>query len=93
MRGLQIVSAALAYDDPNNGETVILRVHQAVHVPTMANNLLCPMQMRLNDVEVNDCPKFLHPNPTDTTHLLVLKEAEETLTIPLFLLLVPSALL
>ena len=82
-RGIQVVSAALAYDDPHSGETVILRVHQAVHIPTMLNNLLCPMQMRLNDVVVEDCPKFLHPNPTETTHSIAVREEDDTLVIPL----------
>jgi hypothetical protein len=62
LQGMQVISAALAYVDPLSGETLILRVHQAVHIPTMLNNLLCPMQMRLNDVILDDCPKFLHHN-------------------------------
>ena len=82
---MKIVSAALAYDDPMSGETVILRIHQAVHIPTMQNNLLCPMQLRVNDVEVNDCPKFLHPNPTETTHSIVIHEKDDSLIIPLSL--------
>jgi hypothetical protein len=83
MKGMQIISASLAYIDPLSGETVILWVHQAVHIPTMSNNLLCPMQMRLNDVIVDDCPKFLHHNPTDTTHTLTVKVGSDTLVIPL----------
>jgi hypothetical protein len=83
MQGMQVISAALAYVDPSSGETLILRVHQAVHIPTMMNNLLCPMQMRLNDVIVDDCPKFLHHNPTDTTHTLTIKDGSDTLVIPL----------
>ena len=85
MKNMAIVSAALAYDDPTSGEMVILCVHQAVHIPSMSNNLLCPMQMQLNDVQVNDCPKFLHPHPTNTTHSIVLKEGDDTLVIPLSL--------
>jgi hypothetical protein len=45
VKDLDLVSAALAYDCPATGETVILIIHQAVHVPTMKNDLLCPMQM------------------------------------------------
>ena len=75
----------VAYDDPASGETVILRVHQAVHIPTLTNNLLCPMQMRLNDVVINDCPKFVHDNPTDTTHTIMVKGDTDTLIIPLSL--------
>jgi hypothetical protein len=76
--------------NPLSGETVILWVHQAVHIPTMSNNLLCPMQMRLNDVIVDDCPKFLHHNPTDTTHTLTVKDGSDTLVIPFSILGVTS---
>ena len=85
MKGMEIVSAALTYNDPMAKETVILRIHQGVHIPSMTNNLLCPMQLRLNDVQVNDCPKFLHPNPDDTTHTIVVHEQDDTLIIPLSL--------
>jgi hypothetical protein len=51
MKGMRIISAALAYVDPLSGETLILRVHKAVQIPTMPSNLLCPMQMRLNDID------------------------------------------
>ena len=57
VKNLDLVSAALAYDCPTTGEATILMVHQAVHVPTMENNLLCPMQMRMNDIQLNECPK------------------------------------
>ena len=45
VKDLSLVSAALAYDCPGTGEVCILMVHQAVHVPTMENDLLCPMQI------------------------------------------------
>jgi hypothetical protein len=69
MKGMSIVSAAVAYDNPSCDEMVILRIHQAVHILTMANNLLCPMQLRVNDVMVDEHPKFLHHHPTDTIHI------------------------
>ena len=70
LHDLDLVSAALAYDHPETGETVILMVHQAVHVPMMTNDLLCPMQMRVNDIAVQECPKFLIEHPDDTSHAL-----------------------
>ena len=39
VKDLDLVSAALAYDCPTTGEVSILMVHQAVHVPTMENDL------------------------------------------------------
>jgi len=69
-KAFRTVGAALAYDDPVNGEVIILVVHQAIHIPHLSHNLLSPFQMRLNDVTVNDTPRLLTNNPTETTHTL-----------------------
>jgi hypothetical protein len=61
---LNLVSAALGYDCPQTGVTSILMVHQAVHIPTMDNGLLCLMQMRRNDIELNEYPKFMEERLT-----------------------------
>ena len=70
VKNRSVVSAALAYDDPETGEVIMLVVHQAIHIPTMDHNLLCPMQLRMSDVAVDECPKFLHSAPTDETHAI-----------------------
>jgi endonuclease V-like protein UPF0215 family len=84
---LRTVSAALAYDDPRTGKPVILVVHQAIYVPQVQHNLLSCMQLRLNDVTVNEVPKFLTENPTATTHSILLRglttNIDDTLLIPL----------
>lgn len=67
---LRTVSAALAYTNPTSGETVILVVHQAIHMPRLSHNLLCPNQLRLNDVAVDERPKFLTEHPTENTHAI-----------------------
>jgi len=54
-----IVSGALAYHHPDSGQQYHLVIHQAVHIPDLDHHLLCPMQVRMNDVTVNECPKFL----------------------------------
>ena len=69
-RDLPTVSGALAYNDPNSGAAIMLIVHQAISVTTMSNNLLCPMQIRMNDVELNDTPKFLTENPMNKTQAI-----------------------
>jgi hypothetical protein len=69
---LRTVSAALAYDDATTGESVILVVHQAIYIPDLNHNLLSTMQLRLNDVTVNDVPRFLTEKPTPLTHALVI---------------------
>ena len=38
------VTAAAAYDN-SLGETIVLVIHQAIHIPRLQHNLLCPMQM------------------------------------------------
>ena len=65
---MKTVSGALAYDNPTSGTIVIIVVHQAIHVPTMDCNLICPMQLRKNDVKPDDKPKFLKEDPTDESH-------------------------
>ena len=72
------VTAALAYDDPISGSAWLLIIHQAVHIPELGHHLLCPMQLRINDVEVNETPKFLTNNPTDKTHAVVVRNPEST---------------
>jgi hypothetical protein len=55
---LKTVSVGMAYDVPGSGRVVIIIVHQAIDLPHLPHNLLNPMQMRLNDVVVNETPKF-----------------------------------
>ena len=48
----------------------------------MENDLLCPMQMRMNEVQVNECPKFMEQALTDTSHTLRAFQDREELCIP-----------
>ena len=48
------VSAVIAYDHPESGDTYILVFQQAILISQMENNLLCPLQMRDNDARVNE---------------------------------------
>ena len=67
---LKTVSGALAYDNPTSGKTVIIVIHQAIYVPTMDYNLICQMQVRMNDVKLDDKPKFLTEDPTNESHAI-----------------------
>ena len=75
-------TVAIAYDDPQTYTTFILIFHQSLIIPEMKNNLLCPFQLRLNGIEVNETPlQFLKPSlRTDRSHSIV---ATEELAIPL----------
>ena len=79
------VSGVVAYDDPTSGETYMLVVHQAIEIPSIKVNLLSPMQMRDNDLAVNEEPKHMALNPTDDHHCIQigLEGSDEPLVIPL----------
>jgi hypothetical protein len=81
-----IITATIAYDDPRSGKVFILFIHQALYFLEMKRCLLCPMQMRLHDVVLNERPKFLTTHPTDQVHAIVLQD----LTISLDILNVSS---
>ena len=56
---VQVVTAAIAYDDPNTLQTHILIFHQALYIPTMDRHLLATFQLRDHGVIVNETP-LLH---------------------------------
>ena len=78
---MRTVSEALAYDNPISGKTVIIVIHQAIYVPTMDCNLICPMQVRMNDVKLNDKPKILTEDPTNESHAISCEDNTGTLII------------
>jgi hypothetical protein len=59
------VSVILAYDTPDIGEALILIVQQVVYIPYLAHNLMSTFQMRLNDVMVDETPKFQYKRTTE----------------------------
>jgi hypothetical protein len=63
-----IVTAAIAYNDMKTGEVTVLLIHQALYFKEMNNCLLRPMQVRINDVELNEQPKLLTGTPTVKDH-------------------------
>jgi hypothetical protein len=82
---LKTVSSGMAYDVLGSGRVVIIIVHQAINLPHLPHNLLNPMQMRLNDVVVNETPKFQCANPTNLSHTITVKgeNMKDELIIPL----------
>jgi hypothetical protein len=76
-----IITAVIEYDKPRSGKVYILVIHQALYFPERKRCLLCPMQMRLNDVVLNERPKFFTKHPTDLYHAIIL----EDLTISLYI--------
>ena len=83
----RIISAVIAYDHPEMGDMYMLVIHQAILIPEMQNNLLCPMQLRNHGLAVIDEPKYMALNPTDWHHAITIHGTvigdEEPLQIPL----------
>ncbi len=71
-----IFSGGLANDDPMTGKVCHLVINQAIHIPHIDHPLLCLMQCQVNDVIVNNTPKFLMSDPTDRTHALTIKDPD-----------------
>ena len=78
------VSGVVAYNDPTSGETYMLVVHQAIAIPAIKVNLLSPMQIRDNDLHVNEEPKHMALNPTEDHHCIWIEVDgnDEPLVIP-----------
>jgi hypothetical protein len=82
---LSIVSAAMGYTITESGQTVLLISHQSIFSPSLSNNLLSTMHMRLHGVIVNETPKFQSLNPTKLSHTISVRgdKVEDVLLIPL----------
>ena len=82
---LQTVSAAVKYTHPVTGKRYILVFHQVIHHPELEHHLLCPMQMRMQGIGIDETPKFLAKDPTDETFAVTvpLENDDESLIIPL----------
>ena len=80
---MKTVTAALAYNDPSTGEVIIIIAYQAVLIPHLEVNLVCPMQVRMNDVRLDKVPKFLTKNHTSHNHAIHF--SQEEITVPMSL--------
>jgi hypothetical protein len=80
LKDVPIVNAAVAYDDPVSGETIILIINQALYFGSSIQHILLnPNQMRHHGLTVDDVPKHLsNGNSTHSIH-----QESENLWIPL----------
>jgi hypothetical protein len=78
------VTAATAYDDPKTGITYILILGQSIYMGDRMNtSLLCPNQLRTNNIMVDDIPKHLAPQSKPSTHSIIC--SNEDMILPLSL--------
>jgi hypothetical protein len=71
---LSIVDAAIQYDCPYDGQSYILVIRNALHVPSMRNNLIPPFIMREAGIKVHDTPKIQVTDPTVDDHSICFPE-------------------
>jgi hypothetical protein len=67
-RQAKVVDAAIRYTCHDTGDYLILMINQAIYVTEVDHCLLCPMQCRINGVEINEVPRFLMQDPTTSAH-------------------------
>ena len=79
-REFKTVSAVLEYTHPLTGQIYHLVIHQAIQIPNLDHHLLSPMQCRVNDITINDVPKFLMKTPTPDSHSIVAHDINNPLT-------------
>jgi hypothetical protein len=65
---ISISDAAVGYECPYDGKSYIFVLRNALHVPSMKNNLIPPFIMREAGIKVNDTPKIQTSNPTEEDH-------------------------
>jgi hypothetical protein len=73
----------VAYDDPTSFITYIFIFHEAFQIPGLAHHILCPNQLRDNDVIVNDVP--FQYTPEHQRNAFTHSISTNDLTIPLTL--------
>ena len=84
LKNIPIVTAAVAYDDPDDFKTYVLFFHQALYVKSMNRHLLCPSQIRHNQVIVNDTPlQYIPQEERKPEHHSIVTPLPKALKIPL----------
>ena len=79
---------SISYEHTTSGQVYILVKHQTIHCPRLANHLMCPMQIQMSGVSINDFPKVLAEDQYEKTHSVKVNDQlnpNESLIIPLVL--------
>ena len=71
-----IVDAAVLYECLYEGQEHVLVIQNALHVPSMSNNLIPPFMMREAGVKVNDTPKIQVDDPSEVEHSIYFPETK-----------------
>ena len=76
-----IVDAAVAYDCPFSGQTILMVARNALYVESTDHNLVSPFIMREAGLEVDERAKIHTPQPSKEHHSVYCREID--LRIPL----------
>ena len=71
---VKIVDAAVKYECPYTGQEYALIIWNALHVPSMVNNLIPPFMLREVGIKVKDTPKIHCNDPTVRDHAIEFPE-------------------
>ena len=80
---VQIVIAAVAYDCKYTGKTYIMVIYNTLYFNNIFINLIPPIMMRIEGLEVNECPKYLSKSPTEKDHSIFFPDSK--LRLPLLI--------
>ena len=83
LNDVHIVNALMKWENPINGKVHILMVKNALHVPSMDNNLIPPFLIREAGVKIKDVPKIHVDDPQVEDHSIYF--VEEDVRIPMAL--------
>ena len=76
-----IVNYDAVYDSESMGRSIIFSIHNALYFKGMNHNLIPPFIIRLDVLEVDECPNLLACNPTMRHHFILLPD--QRLCLPL----------
>ena len=72
---VKIVGEAVKYECLYTGQEYVLIIQNALHVPSMANNLILPFMLREAGVKVKDMPKIHCEDPMVRDHAIEFPES------------------
>ena len=73
----RIVSAMVAYDHPETGDTFMLVFNQAILIEKLLTNLVSPMQLHDVGIHVHDKLKSMALKPTDDHNTIVIPDNDD----------------
>ena len=78
-----VVDGIILHECEFTSQSFLLVIRNALHLPSMKNHLIPPFMMRLADLVVDECPKYLAQKPSLNNHTLYFEN--DDIRIPLSL--------